>query len=64
MSTSITIKFTEENKNGQKALTNISDTASDADIYNFAKDFMALSTATFRSVTKVVTTEILEPEGN
>lgn len=61
MATSLIVSYTHGDKKGQKALPNISDTATNAELYNFARDLMALSTYSFAGVKKVVTTTLDEP---
>lgn len=64
MSASLNITLVENGKKSQKAITNVSETATDAELYNFAKSFTQLSTYTFGGVKKIVTTTLTEPEVN
>lgn len=64
MATSIIIKYTDATlKKYQKAVPNVSDSATDAELYNFAYDFLALSTYTFSEAQKVSTTTLPVPTG-
>lgn len=64
MSASITISYhTSNQKKGQKAIPNVSESATNAELYNFAYDLIQLSTLTFDGVKKIVTTEITAPTG-
>lgn len=65
MSVALNISYTKSNlTKGTKAVPNISETASDSDIYNFAQGLIGLSYDTFTGVKKIVTTEISAPTQN
>lgn len=64
MATSITIKYTDlAMKKYQKAVPNVSASATDADLYNFATGLIALSTYMFESAQKVTTTNLAAHSG-
>lgn len=64
MSTSIIISYKYRDKSGQKAIPNVNPNATDAELYNFANDLLALSAMTFTGAKKVTTTELSASEVN